>query len=347
MHITEAAKKLNTTPRAIRFYEDKGLISPKKNEKNDYRYFTGKDLMRLSTILALREVGTAVANIQKQLADPKMEMRDYLNVQRAALFEKWLEIKDMIDTIDDMLDQTQEGEIDTAKIYDLAQHLKKLKTVRKNWQDKWNFDSQAADYDQNIKMHGFRFNVHQDYDIALSEVAEKMQLKEGDTCLDIGIGTGNLGSKFLRQGTHVIGVDQSEKMLEVCKEKHPKIEVRKGHFLALPLLDRYVDGIVSSYALHHIRDEEKILALKEMDRVLKPGGKICIADLMFIDKEQRQSVLAAFQQAGNTQAIEAIYDEYYAYRTELTGWFAANNYKVEAIQINPILSVIYAERVER
>jgi putative AdoMet-dependent methyltransferase len=106
-------------------------------------------------------------------------------------------------------------------------------------------------------------------------------------------------------------------MLEVCKRKHPQIEVRKGHFLALPLLDNHVDGIVSSYALHHLEDNEKILALEEMDRVLKPGGEICIADLMFIDKDQRMSVLESFQQSDNTEAVSAINDEYYADRSQL------------------------------
>jgi len=347
MQITEAAKKLNTTPKAIRFYEEKGLISPKKDEDNDYRYFTDKDLMRLSTILALREVGMAVADIQKLLANPKMEMDNYLNVQRAALFEKWLEMKDMISTIDDMLDHTEAGELDTAKIFELAQHLKNLKTIRKNWQDKWNFDNQAEDYDTSLKMHGYRFNVHQDYDIALSEVVGRMQLEEGNTCLDIGIGTGNLGAKFLKQGINVIGVDQSEKMLEVCKLKHPQIEIRKGHFLALPLLDNHVDGIVSSYALHHLQDDEKILALEEMQRVIKPSGEICIADLMFNDKDQRKSVLESFQQAGNTEAVYAINDEFYADRSQLIGWFSENNYEVEAVQINPFLSVIYAKQGKR
>ncbi|MFA1822112.1 methyltransferase domain-containing protein [Virgibacillus oceani] len=346
MHITEAAKKLNTTPRTIRLYEDKGLISLKKDKDNGYRYFSDNDLMRLSTILALREIGIAVADIQKLLADSKMEMNDLLNVQRAALYEQWLEMKDMISTIDDMLNHTKKKELDTVKIYELAQHLKNLKIIRKNWKDKWNFDSQAEDYDTNLKMHGYRFNVHQNYETALDEVVERIHLKEGDTCLDIGIGTGNLGSKFLKQGIHVIGVDQSEKMLEVCKEKHPQIEVRNGHFLALPLLDNFVDGIVSSYALHHLQDEEKMLALEEMNRVIKPGGEICIADLMFIDDGHRKSVMESFQQAGNTEAIEAIKDEFYADRSELITWFSGNDYEVESIQINPILSVIYAKQVK-
>lgn len=345
MHIKEVAAQLNTTPRSIRFYEEKGLISPVKDKGNDYRYFTEKDLLRLGTILALREIGVRVQDIKKLLEDPNMSMKQYLDVQRSALFEKWIEMKDMINTIDQMVEHTEDENYAVEEIHKLAQHLKNLKNIRHNWQDKWNFDGQAVDYDQNIKMHGYRFNVHQDYDKALAMVVDTIQLKSGNTCLDIGIGTGNLGSKLLGNGIKIIGVDQSEEMLKMCKEKHAAIEVRKGHFLALPLMDNTMDGIVSSYALHHLPDDEKLLAFEEMTRVLRPGGQICIADLMFVDEEQRTQVLASYQKAGNTEATGAIEDEYYADRSLLLEWFLANDFQVETHQFNHILSMIYARKI--
>lgn len=342
MHIKEVAEQLNTTTRSIRFYEEKGLIAPEKDKGNDYRVFTEQDVFRLSTIMALREVGFRVNDIKNLLADPNMSMKQYLDVQRTALFEKWLEMRDMIDTLDQMMENNDSIQV----IHKLAQHLKNLKQIRSNWQDKWNFDSQAADYDQSIKKHGYRFNVHQDYDNALDKVVETIQLKNGSTLLDIGIGTGNLGSKFLESGIQVIGVDQSEEMLNVCKEKYPAIGVRKGHFLALPLMDHTVDGIVSSYALHHLPDDQKLLAFKEMSRVLKPGGQICMADLMFADQAHRVQVLQAYHQAGNTEAVYAIEDEYYADRSILIEWLAANGYHVKTYQFNPILSMIHAMKME-
>ncbi|MFD2043691.1 methyltransferase domain-containing protein [Ornithinibacillus salinisoli] len=344
MLIKEVAEKLNTTARSIRFYEEKGLISPKKDEENDYRYFTEKDLLRLSTILALREVGFPVNEIKVLLEDPSMSIQQYLNIQRSALYEKWIEMRDMIETIDEMVDRTTEDSYLPKDFYALAQHLKNLKSIRKNWTDRWNFDQQASDYDENIKKQGFSFNVHEGYDQALARIVEKTSLQPGNTCLDIGIGTGNLGSKFLQDGIKVIGVDQSEKMLEKCKEKHPQIETRKGHFLALPILDHSVDAVVSSYALHHLPDEEKVIALEEMTRVLKPNGQICIADLMFTDKVHREKVIADFQAVGNQIAIECIADEYYADRSLLTNWFSNCGYQIESYQFNRILGMIYARR---
>ncbi|MFC4558213.1 MerR family transcriptional regulator [Virgibacillus kekensis] len=344
MQIKEVAERLNTTTRSIRFYEQKGLISPGKDTENDYRTFTENDILRLSTILALREIGMSVKNIKGILENPDMSIKGYLNIQRSALFEKWIEMKDMINTIDQMMEKTNSEAFSVNQIFELSRHLKNMKKLRKDWEDKWNFDSQAEGYDQNIKMAGYRFNVHQDYEKALSKIKETIELHPNDICVDIGVGTGNLGSKFLDDGVRIIGVDQSEEMLKVCQEKHPSIETRKGHFLALPLLDNQVDGVVSSYALHHIPDSEKLLALEEMTRVLKDDGQLCIVDLMFPDDNTRAEVIEPFEKQGNAEAIYAIEDEFYANQSVLVKWLTANKYKVETHQFNDILSMLYATR---
>lgn len=339
MKIKEVAKFLNTTPKALRFYEEKGLITPKKDKSNQYRDFSETDLYRLSTILALREIGVSIRDIKTILDNPELSITQYLDIQRSALFEQWLEMRDMIETIDQMLEKSTESNSFEA-IHQLANHLKNMKEIRNKWHDRWNFDEQAIDYDDHIKKEGHIFNVHEGYDEALALVVEKVQLEQNSIVVDIGIGTGNLGSRFLTNGNKVIGIDQSEKMLEICREKHPEIETRKGHFLALPLLDQSVDAIVSSYALHHLPDEEKLLALAEMIRVLKPHGQICIADLMFADETHRKAVLEGFEKSGNRIAIDAIEDEYYADKSLLVKWIKENGYKVETKQLNDILGII-------
>jgi putative AdoMet-dependent methyltransferase len=58
-------------------------------------------------------------------------------------------------------------------------------------------------------------------------------------------------------------------MLNVCRRKHPDIETRLGNFLVIPYPDRQFDFIVTSFAFHHLPDEQKPMALAEMVRVLK------------------------------------------------------------------------------
>ncbi|GGD15791.1 MerR family transcriptional regulator [Pontibacillus salipaludis] len=342
MKIKEAANRLNTTPRTIRFYEEKGLIQPDKGE-NDYRSYNEHHLWKLQTILSLREVGMSTQQIKHTLQNEE-EVECYLNVQRSALYEQWLEIKDMIGTIDQMLDKSTDEGFVKEDIFALADQLKNVKEKRKGWQDQWDFNGQARDYDKSLKMNGYRFNVHEHYEEALEKAVEVVQPKEGEKGVDIGIGTGNLGSQFTPKGACIIGVDQSDEMLSVCKEKHPQIDVRHGHFLALPVMDGEVDFITTSYALHHVTEEEKELALREMDRILKPNGRIAIVDLMFADQHDRECVVGDFKDAGNQEAIFAIEDEYYANRSNLVAWFEQLGYKVHTHSFNNILHMVYAEK---
>lgn len=82
MRILQAAETLHTTAKAIRFYEKEGLLKPEKDASNGYRNFNENDLLRLSTILALREIDIPVADIKKLLENDNMDMNQYLNIQR-------------------------------------------------------------------------------------------------------------------------------------------------------------------------------------------------------------------------------------------------------------------------
>ncbi|WP_353682045.1 class I SAM-dependent methyltransferase [Thermobacillus sp.] len=102
----------------------------------------------------------------------------------------------------------------------------------------------------------------------------------GERGLDIGTGTGNLAGLCLEAGAAMAAVDQSKEMLKACRRKFPEVETRLGNFLALPYLDGRFDFVVSSFALRHLTGSQMLLAVQEMRRVLKPHGRICIADLM-------------------------------------------------------------------
>lgn len=102
MHIRQLAEKLRTSPRAIRFYEEKGLISPEKDPRNRYRLFSERDAWRLQTILALREVGMPVRAVKRVLEvmdkGENSGVRRYLELQRSAMFFEWIRLREMIVT---------------------------------------------------------------------------------------------------------------------------------------------------------------------------------------------------------------------------------------------------------
>ena len=102
----------------------------------------------------------------------------------------------------------------------------------------------------------------------------------GKIAADIGAGAGFVTEGLLRRGLRVIAVDRSEAMLEEMKRKFGEggaVEYRIGEAESLPLEDRSVDYVFANMCLHHV--ESPSTAVREMARILKPGGRLVITDL--------------------------------------------------------------------
>lgn len=346
VQIKEIADKLQVTTRTIRWYEQKGLITPDKNEENGYRTFTEKEAWRLQTIISLREVGMGIPEIKRVLdeldAGDEQDVLYYLELQRAVMFSQWIELKGMIETLDRMIGNAKEKqELVWEDIHQLVDSAKGYRDLRKTWNDRWGFDRQAAQYDEAV-LREPEFNPHQNYNEALDLTCQLVNPRLGERGLEIGIGTGNLAGRFLARGIEIAGTDQSREMLRQCHAKYPGIETKLGNFLAVPYLDDQFDFVVTSYALHHLTDEQKLLALEEMRRVLKPHGRICITDLMFENEAKRMAVQGEFLAAGKADLWAQIEDEYYADRSLLLKWFADNGYVAQANQVNDFLHILFA-----
>lgn len=102
----------------------------------------------------------------------------------------------------------------------------------------------------------------------------------GKTAADIGCGTGFLSEALIERGLKVIAIDRSEEMLIQMKEKYNgsgDIDYRQGDAESLPVEDNSVDYAMANMYLHHV--DSPHIAIKEMVRILKPGGKLVITDL--------------------------------------------------------------------
>lgn len=109
-------------------------------------------------------------------------------------------------------------------------------------------------------------------------------IKDGDHVLDLGCGTGTLTiwAKGAVPGARVVGIDGDEKVLSIGKEKARKtgvdIEFDHGLSFQLPYPDCIFDLVVSSLFFHHLRKDDKLPTVREVVRVLKPGGRLHVAD---------------------------------------------------------------------
>ncbi|HEV2791080.1 MAG TPA: class I SAM-dependent methyltransferase [Solirubrobacterales bacterium] len=107
-------------------------------------------------------------------------------------------------------------------------------------------------------------------------------LSAGGTVVDVGCGTGTfaLALKERRPDVRVVGVDGDEEILALARAKPgaSRIEWREGLAQELPAPTESADVVTISLVLHHLLPEDKRRALVEMRRILKPGGRLHVAD---------------------------------------------------------------------
>lgn len=129
-------------------------------------------------------------------------------------------------------------------------------------------------YDQVAAEYAERFKDEMDdkpFDRAcLDRLAHKVR-DLGLIC-DMGCGPGQIARYLHRQGVGTLGVDLSPRMIDEAQRLNPEIHFHQGDMLSLPDEDNSWGGIAAFYCVIHIPREQVVDALREMKRVLKPGG---------------------------------------------------------------------------
>ena len=98
----------------------------------------------------------------------------------------------------------------------------------------------------------------------------------GERILDIASGSGISTAALAKRGARVVGLDFSPAMVAEARKKHKDLEFIEGDAMKLPFGDEEFDGVAISFGLRNINDPK--VALSEMYRVLKPGGRLVICE---------------------------------------------------------------------
>jgi ArsR family transcriptional regulator len=102
---------------------------------------------------------------------------------------------------------------------------------------------------------------------------------------DLGCGAGHIAEALAPCVKRVIAIDESGPMLAAARARlasHENVELRTGPIVALPIEDASLDAAVLFLVAHFITDPTKVM--REIRRVLKPGGRLLIVDLMSHDR---------------------------------------------------------------
>ena len=111
--------------------------------------------------------------------------------------------------------------------------------------------------------------------------ARETGIGAGGSALDVACGSGKLTAELARIAGptgHIVGLDFSPQMLEVARHDHPDIEFEEGDALKLPFDDAIFDASTIAFGLRNLADP--ILGLREMLRVLKPGGRAVVLEFV-------------------------------------------------------------------
>jgi len=94
----------------------------------------------------------------------------------------------------------------------------------------------------------------------------------GKKVLDIACGTGYGTSMYQDNGAEAYGIDLSEEAIQHAKEHYPRVNFQVGNMAQISFPDCFFDVVTSFESLEHVEKETGIAFLKEVKRVLKPGG---------------------------------------------------------------------------
>lgn len=204
------------------------------------------------------------------------------------------------------------------------------------------FDKWAETYDQSVYGHDEQYrDVFAHYD----EILDAVAARSCGTVLEFGVGTGNLTQKLIQKGHRVYGVEPSRSMRRQARRKVPQVPIFAGDFLNYPPLHEPIHSIVSTYAFHHLSDDEKNEAIQKFSQRLQKGNKIIFADTIFENEQARDHMIEKVERQGFLDLLNDLRTEYYTTIDVMEHMFATNGFRVTFSQLNEYVWLMDAVRL--
>ena len=152
------------------------------------------------------------------------------------------------------------------------------------------FNLWADGYDLSVKLSEERNEYpFAGYKDVLNHIYYIIKKRKTAKVLDIGFGTGVLTKKLYDEGYTIHGMDFSKAMINIARQIMPKASLIEWDFtngLAYSFVNEKYDFIISSYAIHHLTDLQKVDFINNLKRNLNPGGAILIGDVSFLNDSE-------------------------------------------------------------
>ena len=206
------------------------------------------------------------------------------------------------------------------------------------------FDEWSSSYDETVEGKDKEYQaVFDGYESILERVAGRAY----GHVLEFGTGTGNLTAKMLSSGLQVYGIEQSYSMRRIARKKLEGMgafDIKDGDFIDFPA-PIHVDSIVSTYAFHHLTDEEKEKAIEIYGKLLNRDGRIVFADTMYLSKKDHEKAIQDAEAAGFHHLAHDLQTEYYTTIPFLKGILESRRFQVAFERCNDFVWILEAEKL--
>ncbi len=198
------------------------------------------------------------------------------------------------------------------------------------------FDGVAKNYDKANDLLSFGSAR-----IWRKKVAKLVNSKPGQIILDLAAGTGSSSIVFMREGVKVVAADFSQGMLEEGRRRHPELEFVFADAANLPFADQEFDTVTISFGIRNVEKTE--VALEEMLRVLKPGGKLVVCEFSRIPNKFFNSLYRFYLRniLPTLSALVSKTPEAYSYLAESIDTWPSQQELVKIIEAAGFESVSY------
>lgn len=175
------------------------------------------------------------------------------------------------------------------------------------------FDTWASTYARDLENAN---GILEGYETSIEAAVEACPVTRDMQLLDIGIGTGNFAERFEAKGAVVFGIDLSEAMVAECEKLHPTYVLRTGTFQVIPFSENAFDVVVSSFCFHEVPPSERLDACREVNRVLRKGGHLCLLDIIFAShaamEEARRHMLSHWDDSEEYSLVGGLSENLYS-----------------------------------
>lgn len=213
--------------------------------------------------------------------------------------------------------------------------------------DFFNHDDVAHLYDEDVLDE--RDPIRAGYDALLDWVSGHPGVVGARRILDLGSGTGNLSMR-LGSFEKLVCVDISAKMQEIARQKMGDVgdDASAVQFVQSDLLGYFdnpptFDAIISTYAIHHLTEEEKQLFFQKVYEALADEGTAVFGDLMFADKADEQRLRQKFN--NHPEVVEVFDEEFFWYVDQAEQWLRGLGFETEVRRFSDLSWGIAARKV--